>query len=155
APASPCPRGMALVAEGARRFCIDAYEASLVEAAADGGEQPYPPYLPVDGRAVRAVSVAGAIPQAYISEIQASEACAASGKRLCSPDEWKTACVGPTHTPFPYGDARRPGVCNDSGKSAVVAVFGAQAVAASTPHPAVTARPRKPAKTTKKAPSPR
>jgi hypothetical protein len=41
--------------------------------------------------------------------------------------------MGPTHTTFPYGDARRTGVCNDNGKSAVVAVFGAKAVAASTP----------------------
>ena len=65
--------------------------------------------------------------------MQAQDACGASGKRLCNHEEWKTACMGPAHTTFPYGDARQPGTCADNGKSAVVAVFGAKAVAASTP----------------------
>jgi hypothetical protein len=66
--------------------------------------------------------------------VQAQDACAASNKRLCNMDEWKTACMGPARTAFPYGDTRRPGACHDTGKSAVVAVFGAKAVAASTPY---------------------
>jgi hypothetical protein len=150
---SPCPGGMALVADGTHRFCIDKYEASLVEAAPDGAERPYPHYLPVDGHEVRAVSVASAFPQGYVSEVQAQEACAASRKRLCSPDEWTTACRGPSRTTFPYGDARRPGVCNDTGKSAVVAVFGLKAVLASTPYPAAP-KPRKTVKATKKTARP-
>jgi hypothetical protein len=132
----PCPVDMVLVEMAAptpRRFCVDKYEASLVEVLADGSEKPFPHYQPVDGHDVRAVSRARAFPQGYISEVQAQDACGASGKRLCNHDEWKTACMGPAHTTFPYGDARRPGACHDTGKSAVVAVFGAKAVMASTP----------------------
>jgi hypothetical protein len=135
----PCPTGMALVDDSGKHFCIDKYEASLVETMADGSEHPFPHYLPVDGHDVRAVSVAGVFPQGYISEVQAQDACAASHKRLCKPDEWKVACAGPAHTTFPYGDARRPGTCHDTGKSAVLAVFGAKAVAASMPGPAIVA----------------
>ena len=141
----PCPADMVLVELAAaqpsaqpspRRFCVDKYEASLVEVLADGTEKAFPHYLPVDGHDVRAVSRPGAFPQGYISEVQAQDACGASNKRLCNMDEWKTACMGPAHTTFPYGDARRPGVCHDTGKSAVIAVFGAKAVAASTPYSA-------------------
>jgi len=136
ADSGPCPADMALIestSPTALRFCVDKYEASLVEVLPDGSEQPYPHHLPVDGHVVRAVSVAHVFPQGYISEVQAQDACAASNKHLCKPDEWKTACMGPGHTTFPYGDARRPGACHDTGKSAVIAVFGARAVAASTP----------------------
>jgi hypothetical protein len=137
--AGPCPADMALVEIAAprsspHRYCVDKYEASLVEVSADGTEQPFPHYLPVDGHTVRAVSRPSTFPQGYISEVQAEDACAASNKRLCNMDEWKTACMGPARTAFPYGDTRRPGVCHDTGKSAVLAVFGAKAVAASTPY---------------------
>ncbi len=128
-----CPEGMVAVETGERAFCIDRYEASLVEVLPDGTEQPYPHYKPVDGHSVRAVSVAGVYPQGFISEVQAEDACSASGKHLCRYAEWKTACMGPNGTAFPYGDARRPGTCHDQGKSAVLAVFGAKAVLASTP----------------------
>jgi hypothetical protein len=144
APAGPCPADMALVettSPAVLRFCVDKYEASLVEVLADGTERPFAHYLPVDGHDVRAVSVPHVFPQGYISEVQAQDACGASGKHLCKPDEWKTACMGPGHTTFPYGDARRPGTCHDTGKSAVIAVFGAKAVAASTPY-SVVAQPR-------------
>ncbi|WP_146652012.1 hypothetical protein [Labilithrix luteola] len=134
-----CPDHMALVDDGQKRFCIDQWEASLVETVADGSEQPYPHYLPVDGHVVRAVSEPGVFPQGFISEVQAQDACAASGKRLCAYDEWKTACMGPAKTTFPYGDARRPGTCHDTGKSAVGAVFGTKALAAS-PAPAAPAK---------------
>ncbi|MDB4944666.1 MAG: hypothetical protein JWP97_4200 [Labilithrix sp.] len=138
----PCPADMALVAstDPPLRFCIDRYEASLVEVMPDGAEQPFPSHLPVDGHDVRAVSVPQVFPQGYISEVQAEDACSASGKRLCKPDEWKTACMGPARTTFPYGATRQPGVCHDTGKSAVMAVFGAAAVAASTPYAAPAAK---------------
>jgi hypothetical protein len=140
--AGPCPAEMALIeiaTPAPRRFCIDRYEASLVEVMSDGTEQPFAHYVPVDGHDVRAVSKPHAFPQGYISEVQAQDACGASGKRLCNHDEWKTACMGTAHTTFPYGDARRPGACHDTGKSAVIAVFGAKAVAASTPSPSIAA----------------
>ena len=160
-PARPCPSDMALVDASAssaspapRRFCVDKYEASLAEVLADGTERPYPHYLPVDGHVVRAVSQAHVFPQGYISEVQAQDACGASGKHLCQYEEWKTACMGPSHTTFPYGDVRRAGACHDAGKSAVVAVFGAKAVAASVPYPtapAVSATPAAPAAPPRKA----
>jgi hypothetical protein len=136
---SPCSRNMVLVDQDGKRFCIDKYEAALVEVSPDGTEKPYPHWLAVDGHSVRAVSEPGVYPQGYISEVQAADACIASGKRLCSYPEWKTACIGPKKTTFPYGEARRGGVCNDAGKSAVVAVFGAKAVAASPVNPIIAA----------------
>jgi hypothetical protein len=107
-----CPAEMALVDD---RVCVDRWEASLVEHPGSAPEKPWSPFLPVDGREgrVRAVSRPGVIPQGYISGRQASLACNASGKRLCAPDEWEQACRGPANTQFPYGDARRAGVCND------------------------------------------
>jgi hypothetical protein len=136
---SPCARNMVIVEQDGKRFCIDKYEAALVEVGEGGVEKPYAHWLPVDGHSVRAVSEPGLYPQGYISEVQAADACIASGKRLCSYPEWKTACMGPKKTTFPYGEARRGGVCNDAGKSAVVAVFGAKAVASSPVSPLIAA----------------
>lgn len=138
----PCGANMALIATGDKRFCIDKFEASLIEIQADGSEKAFPHYLPVDGHDVRAVSEPSVFPQGFISEVQAQDACAASGKRLCKYDEWKTACMGPAHTTFPYGDARQPGTCHDTGRSAVAAVFGEKALASPVPR-ASTARPAK------------
>ncbi len=113
-----CPSDMASIDD---RFCVDKYEASLVEITADGSERPYPYYESVDklpaGHRVRAVSEKGVFPQGYISGKQAAAACAASGKRLCKPSEWKTACKGPEKQQFGYGSKREAGVCNDNGKS--------------------------------------
>ena len=141
----PCPKNMVLVATDERRFCVDVYEASLLEADPSGVEKPYPHWLPVDGHTVRAVSVPGVFPQGYISELQADDACVASGKRLCGYTEWKTACMGPDRTTFPYGDTRQSGACHDTGKSAVGAVFGMRAL-----EPAPTLPPPKKGANTKK-----
>jgi formylglycine-generating enzyme len=101
-----CPAGMARVAT----FCVDRFEASLV----DGAGRAWSPYFPPTGQSVRAVSLRGAVPQAYISQVEASAACVAAGKRLCSDAEWLRACQGPSTTTYPYGDTREPGVCNDA-----------------------------------------
>jgi sulfatase modifying factor 1 len=111
-----CPPDMASVGD---RFCVDKFEASLVEVMADGSEQPWSPFLPMEGHTVRAVSVKGQFPQGYISEKQAKLACSASGKRLCKAPEWKTACKGPEKTQYPYGNEDQPKVCNDHGKSPI------------------------------------
>ena len=66
----PCPEGMAVVAS---RFCIDRWEASLVEITASG-ERPFSPYETPQGRAVRAVTGAGTVPQGYMSRDQADAA---------------------------------------------------------------------------------
>jgi len=101
-----CLPGMIAV-EG---FCIDQYEASLVWA--DGGD--FSPFFNPGVDDVRAVSILGAVPQAYIDQIQAMSACMASGKRLCTDAEWLRACQGPKDTPYPYGNVLEPGVCNDA-----------------------------------------
>jgi hypothetical protein len=111
-----CPNDMVPVG----RFCVDVYEASLVQVMPDGSEQPWPYYAYLThGVNVRAVSASGVFPQGYISGDQARAACQASGKRLCSPTEWRTACRGPDNTTFPYGNHRETGRCNDNGRSAM------------------------------------
>lgn len=134
-PSGPCPREMVLIEGEGVRVCVDRWEASLVEVGEDGSEKAFPHWLPVDGHSVRAVSAPDVFPQGYISEVQAEDACAASKKRLCLETEWMTACQGPQKTTFPYGDARKPTACSDSGRSAVGAVFGAQALASAPPPP--------------------
>lgn len=111
-----CPAEMALVDN---RVCVDRWEASLLERARGSAEQPWSPFNAVDGHegSVRAVSRPHVIPQAYISGEQAALACRASGKRLCTPREWESACRGPVRTAFPYGDSRRAGACNDDNRA--------------------------------------
>lgn len=108
--ATPCPPEMELIA---RAFCIDRYEASTVEIAADGGVAPHSPFLPVTGLRVKAVSLRGVFPQAYISRNEAQAACGLSDKRLCTEREWVTACKGPSRTKYPYGNDYRAGYCVD------------------------------------------
>ncbi len=115
-----CPANMANV-DG--RFCVDRYEDSLVEILPNGDERPYDPYTTVEGHVVRAVSERGVVPHGYISEVQAKEACARSGKRLCKPVEWRQACMGPQHTTFGYGNKRVSGRCNDHGVSPMINVM--------------------------------
>lgn len=102
-----CPAGMLRV----DTFCIDEFEASLVLVDAVGT---WSPYRNPGSTRVRALSVAGAVPQGYISGTQAAGACAEAGKRLCTDTEWLRACQGPGGTTYPYGDTRQPGVCNDA-----------------------------------------
>jgi sulfatase-modifying factor enzyme 1 len=92
-------------------FCVDRYEGSLVYA--NGGEA-FSPFFNPGIEDLRAVSILGAIPQGYIDQIQATSACLASGKRLCTDTEWLRACQGSKDTTYPYGDVLEPGVCNDA-----------------------------------------
>jgi hypothetical protein len=119
-----CVAGMTLVAppDGAKPFCIDRFEASLVEVTSDG-EKRFSPYDMVKGRKVRAVSRKGVVPQAYISRDEALAACKASRKRLCTETEWFTACSGKRPTIFPYGDERKAGYCNDQGKAPLLILY--------------------------------
>ena len=102
-----CPDGMLAV----DAFCIDQYEAALVQV--DTG-QPWSPFFKPDGVRVRAVSQPGAIPQGYIDQTEATAACAEAGKRLCTDAEWLRACRGPTGTTYPYGDTFIADACNDT-----------------------------------------
>ena len=123
APSGPCPSGMASI-DG--RFCIDRFEATLVDVLSNGDERAHSPFAPVDPQQqVRAVSVAGAFPQGYISAVEAMRACGQSGKRLCKVQEWGAACRGPDVQAWGYGDHREPGRCNDRGKNPVLSLYGA------------------------------
>lgn len=123
------------------QFCIDRYEASLVDAHERALSPYYPPShdellhvlsvfrnvvprrsaprlpLPPDfsqseAFEPRARSAPAMIPSGYMSGIMARQACDNAGKRLCKPDEWTMACKGQRATKFPYGDSYAEGVCN-------------------------------------------
>jgi sulfatase modifying factor 1 len=123
--ATGCPTGMARIG----RSCIDRYEAYVVELDENDQESPHSPYTPVDGLKVRAKVAGGVVPQGYISQVQAQQACQNAGKRLCRAPEFSLACRGPDPSAsYPYGGTRRqPGKCNEGKGSAVTAVFGQQA----------------------------
>ncbi|WP_437288064.1 hypothetical protein [Sorangium sp. So ce406] len=149
APAPPgapaCPADMVAVDGG--RFCVDRFEAMLVDGATGQALSPdYPstpnlleltlaewstgrrrlgdvharafplPLLPgwQRGRATAAVarSRPGARPSGYVTGLVAESACAAAGKRLCSVEEFVTACRGEDDTLYPYGDTFEEGACN-------------------------------------------
>lgn len=106
-------------------FCIDRWEASLVEVLARGRTRAWSPFLsPERSRSYRAVSRPNVLPQGYLSQVQARAACEAAGRRLCSGAEWQRACRGPQPTQYPYGPERLAGRCNDDGVNPVPALFG-------------------------------
>lgn len=110
----PCPADMVSVRG---RFCIDRYEAYVVEMLPGGAVRRHSPFHPVDGKKVKAMNARGRMPQAYISRDQAERACQNAGKRLCTDEEWVTACKGKKPTTYPYGEDHLPKRCNDSGVS--------------------------------------
>jgi len=73
------------------------------------------PEIPLHQRSkfsARAVSAPGVLPQGYMTYFSAKRACEAAGKRLCSEEEWVTACRGRKNTKHPYGKKFRAGKCN-------------------------------------------
>ena len=117
-----CPAEMIRI----ETFCVDPYEGYVVELDADGGETAHSPYLVVDGLTIRAKTARGVVPQGYISQVQATQACANAGKRLCSPTEFALACRGPdAGNWYPYGgETRIPGACNEGKGSSMPLFFG-------------------------------
>jgi formylglycine-generating enzyme required for sulfatase activity len=99
------------------RYCVDRYEASV--------EHHSPYQVAAPGVLQRARSRRGVVPQAHFSQVEAQAACAAAGKRLCTDDEWVTACRGSRHTRYPYGGEHRDGYCNDRGVSPLRVLHGA------------------------------
>ena len=55
----------------------------------------------------------GARPLVMQSARDAEAWCGAHHKRLCSEDEWISACEGEAHQEYPYGDDHEDGKCND------------------------------------------
>lgn len=74
---------------------------------------PKPPdwELETDFRA-KALPIKGQVPNAYLSGISAETVCRNAGKRLCTEEEWVTACRGENSTKFPYGNEYEEGACN-------------------------------------------
>jgi hypothetical protein len=120
-----CAAGMVRVDD----FCIDRFEASLVEVFDDGRTVTWSPYHNPGERRVRAVSLRGAVPQGYITGEQAARACDEAEKRLCDDDEWLRACRGAgLVNVYPYGLELALGTCNDHRDShPVVEYFGTTA----------------------------
>ncbi len=131
----------------AGRYCIDRYEARLVDTAQGRPLSPY--YSPTGRKAAReqgfwrkealvvgspsaqakplpllpgwqvsetyepkAESAPGVIPNGYVTGHEAALACANAGKRLCTEQEWVTACQGEGQRQFPYGNKYEWGTCN-------------------------------------------
>jgi hypothetical protein len=117
-----CPAEMALVKD---RYCVDRHEASLEAPPASGSRsRPHSPYhRPAPATRFRATSRQGVVPQAYVNQREASQACRAAGKRLCTNAEWVTACRGKVPTVYPYGMLREPGRCNDRGVSPMLLLY--------------------------------
>jgi len=135
-----CPEGMAALDAD---VCIDRWEASLVVVAQDGSLRDHPHnHTPADGEDIRARSRPGVLPQTYISALQAADACAASGKRLCHEREWARACEGAGRLAYPYAARRAVGACNDDGRSAVGVVFPGALLAHGPPARAGTRPPK-------------
>jgi sulfatase modifying factor 1 len=116
-----CPAEMATIGS----YCVDRYEAYVVELDAQGNERPHSPFDVVDGLSLRAKSARGVTPQGYISRGQARGACENAGKRLCTADEFVGACNGgdPSRL-YPYGPEHKPGACNEGKGSTMVRFFG-------------------------------
>ncbi len=116
-----CPEGMVEL----ETFCIDRYEAYLVELQSDGTERAHSPFATVDGLRIRAKVASNVSPQGYISQLQASAACAEAQKRLCSKSEFARACRGSLETrTYPYGTKYQKGACNEGKGSTVAKLFG-------------------------------
>jgi hypothetical protein len=90
--ADPCPTDDEMVHVTSLDICIDAYEAS------EGGGRARSEYL--------------GTPWVYVTQAQASAACSAAGKRLCSATEWQEACSGPWGYSYPYGNSYESYSCN-------------------------------------------
>ncbi|HWP07773.1 MAG TPA: hypothetical protein VNN72_18605 [Polyangiaceae bacterium] len=138
-PSGRCPPDMVDVSG---RFCIDRYEGSLVDARlgrplspyfsprkseakraleAFTGTAPVPgaPELPrppvwelEESFEPKALALPSATPNGYVSGLLARAACEQAGKRLCSAEEWVTACRGEQNRRFPYGEDYEAGACN-------------------------------------------
>jgi len=140
-PGAPLARCPAEMVDVRGRFCIDRYEASLVDAKAGRRLSPYyhptraqtaasfrdwsersrgaalgvpapPDFQLIEEFEPRAEARAGVTPSGYLSGNLAELACRNAGKRLCTLDEWVLACRGESGHKFPYGDRYEEGRCN-------------------------------------------
>jgi len=103
-------------------FCVDRFEAVLKERR-EGGELALHPHAerPREGVAYVAASEPAAFPQAYISRVEAEEACGNATKRLCSRSEWLLGCRGTSPSVVPV-DGAMP--CNNGKEHLMSKLFG-------------------------------
>ena len=120
--------------------CVDKWEDHLVVVSAitenanaenvdggkvNGGDVVHSPFeRPNPKTRYAARSAPNVVPQAYINRIEAQAACEASGKRLCTLDEWYRACRGPRGFMYPYGPQMTKNACNTSKKHVLSLVHG-------------------------------
>ncbi len=123
APDSGCPDPMMVRIDA---YCVDRFEARVVQVLPDGGVLPHDPLYVLDAGTFRAIVEQGKKPQGYISQLQSAAACAEAGKRLCTATEFAQACRGPdAGNYYPYGGTTRiPGACNEGKGSSMVLFFG-------------------------------
>jgi hypothetical protein len=94
------------------RFCIDRFEAAL--GAGDAGDLHQgadDTDLSTNGSTTAAARVELGQTPARVSWYQAKAACENAGKRLCTLEEWETACRGPNALVYPYGDTISDDAC--------------------------------------------
>lgn len=119
--ADGCPPEMAHIG----RYCIDRWEATLVELDDRGEKRPHPHYEVPDPQSHYAArSRAGDFPQGHISRVVAAAACSAADKRLCTLREWHRACSGPQVLTYPYGWEGERGTCNTAKPHLLGRLFG-------------------------------
>jgi len=90
---------------------------SETSGSSSSGVAPCPPEMVLaDGFCIdryEAPNQFGEKPLVMQSAVLAEQWCAKNGKRLCTEDEWDTACEGPSKSVYPYGDIHVAGRCND------------------------------------------
>ncbi|MFP4240555.1 MAG: formylglycine-generating enzyme family protein [Chitinispirillaceae bacterium] len=79
-----CPDDMEYVRVGKSEFCMDKYE--------------WP-------------NRKGAAPLSFVSLYEAMDSCFSAGKRLCTSEEWTTACAGPRNWKYSYGKRYEKEAC--------------------------------------------
>lgn len=79
-----CPDDMEYIRVGKSEFCMDRYE--------------WP-------------NRKGATPLSFVSLYEAMDSCYSVGKRLCTSQEWSTACAGPHGWKYPYGKSYENEAC--------------------------------------------
>ncbi len=97
-----CPLSMVPVCG---HFCIDIWEASRSDATETS----------VGTDDSIAVSQPGVMPWYSSSDVTqwvAADACEATGKRLCTPQEWELVCSTTEELVYSYGDEYDPAICN-------------------------------------------
>jgi len=110
-PKDRCPRSMILVPTS--RFCIHRWEAQMFHENGQLHDPFRVPPFPREMGGMYAKAFPGVVPQGYVGRDQAELACRNAGFRLCTVEEWQSACRGPKAAMFPYGTNHRvDGRCN-------------------------------------------